>query len=88
MKTFTINRLCAVIVLACVSLALYACSSQSDTLTTPTEGSRAAQPNLSNADLLAKAVANMKALNSYHFEEKGGNPGELVLEKPRRQHRG
>ena len=35
--------------------------------------------NLSNAELLKKAVANMRALKSYHFEFKGGIPDDYTM---------
>src|SRR5688500_3310890 len=74
MKTFTLNRGRAIVGLACVALALYACGSQSDT---PNSNGATPGPNakLSNADLLQKAVANMKALDSYHIELKGAGAG-------------
>lgn len=85
MKTLTMNRLCTIAILFCMVLAIAACDSQgSGATTTPISQGAAPGPNagLSNDDLLKKAVANMKALESYHFEEKGGLPDDSMRMSP------
>src|SRR5215203_2254012 len=74
MKTFTLNRIRAVIGLACIALAVYACGSQSDT-SNPNGAAPGPNANLSNADLLQMVATNMKALDSYHIELKGAGDG-------------
>ena len=59
---------------------LAACGQNSGGEATPSPTVELTGPNarLSNAELLKKAVANMQALESYHFEFRGGIPDEYV----------
>lgn len=76
----TINLLSTVI-LAYILMFLTACGQQGDSPVTPSGATLSPGPNsnLSSGELLKKAVIIMRALQSYHFEFKGGVPSESLI---------
>jgi hypothetical protein len=72
MKTPTVIRLFALSTLACTALLLAGCGQPAE------EKDTGPNATLSNDALLKKAIVNMKAMDSYHFEFRGGIPSESV----------
>jgi hypothetical protein len=77
MNPLSRTRLFTLSTLACATLFVAACGQQ-----VSEERDMGPNAGLSNDELLKKAIANMKAAKSYHFEFKGGIPSQSFKMSP------